>query len=187
MSTTPNPTPEPAPTKARATKAELRARVEDVLYARLNGAEFFDLRAFAKEKGWKVSDRQLWRYVEAADRLIEESLEKDREKVLRRHIAQRRALFARAINDGDVRTALAVAKDEAELEALYPAKRAEPAGKDGAQALEAMTDDERAAAIRSILSRYGITFGGGTGGTGETPEGCPGGDPTDCSGPPRGG
>ena len=40
-------------------------------------------------------------------------------------------LFGRAVNGADYRTALAVAKDEAELQGLYPSGKLEVTGKDG--------------------------------------------------------
>jgi hypothetical protein len=148
----------------RATRAEVAARVEEVLHARLNGAEAHDLRALAREKEWNVSDRQLWRYVEAADRLIEEHFEKDRDRLFRRHVFQRRALYARVLQDGDYRTALAILKDEGELLNLYPAKRTEVTGRDGGplqtvNATVEMTEDERAAAIAALFARVGSSHG----------------------------
>src|SRR4051812_17276131 len=147
MSTTGG-TPRPG-RRARATSAEVAARVEEVLHCRLNGAEFHDLRAYAAEKGWDVSDRQLWRYVAESDALMERYFEADRGKLLRRHALQRRALYARAVQDGDYRTALAVARDEAELHGLYPGRKVQLSGsKDEPLTLnmEPMTDAERAAA-----------------------------------------
>jgi hypothetical protein len=119
------------PRRKRSTEAEVAARVEEVLHCRLNGAEFHDLQALAREKDWNVGDRQLWRYVEAADKLIEEWFEKDRGKLFRRHVFQRRALYARALQDGDYRTGLAILKDEAAFHGLYPAQKLEMTGKDG--------------------------------------------------------
>jgi hypothetical protein len=40
--------------------------------------------------------------------------------VVARHLAQRQALYARALNAADHRTALAVLADEAKLRGLYP-------------------------------------------------------------------
>jgi hypothetical protein len=137
-----------------------------VLHCRLGGAEFHDLRAYAQEKGWGVSDRQLWRYVAASDRLIERSFEADRGKLLRRHAMQRRALYARALQDGDYRAALAVARDEAELHGLYPGRKVQLSGsKEEPLALrvEALTDAERAAAVQRIISRFGLPPGGAGG------------------------
>ena len=156
----------PSRKRARATSAAVAARVEEVLHCRLNGAEFHDLRAYAAEKGWGVSDRQLWRYVAASDELIERSFEADRGKLLRRHAMQRRALYARALQDGDYRTALAVAKDEAELHGLYPGRKVQLAGsKDEPLTLnvEPMSEDERVAAVQRIIRRYGLPPGGAGG------------------------
>jgi hypothetical protein len=144
----------------RATKAELAARVEEILHARLNGAEFHDLQALAAEKQWNVSASQLWRYVQAADQRIEETFEPDRAKLFRRHVFQRRALYARALQDGDYRTSLAILKDEAELHGLYAAKRHEVTGRDGGplesvSTVVEMSEDERAAAIAALLARVG--------------------------------
>jgi hypothetical protein len=111
------------PTKS--SEATVRKRVEEVLALRLLGAEFIDVRRHAAEQKWRVSDRQLWRYIAEGDKVLAATLQKDRDKLVNRHIAQRRALYARAMSVSDYRTALAVLEDEAELLALYPAKRIE--------------------------------------------------------------
>jgi hypothetical protein len=103
----------------KATKAEVAKRVEEILQIRLSGAEFADIRQYAAENGWNVSDRQLRRYIQDSDALMAEGFERDRDKLFVRHVAQRRALFARTMQIGDYRTALAVAKDEADLQGLY--------------------------------------------------------------------
>jgi predicted phage terminase large subunit-like protein len=120
----------------RATEPIIRQRVEDVLRIRLDGAEGWDVRRYVAEQeaagappwtipegGKPLSERQIRYYVAAADKLMDESCRQSRRKRLRRHLAQRRALFARAVNKGDERTALAVLRDEAELLGLYPAAR----------------------------------------------------------------
>jgi hypothetical protein len=117
----------------KATKAQMQARIEEVLRIRLDGAEFWDVREYAREKerepgsAWELpegakplSDGQLWRYVARADKLIAESCRASRKKLLRKHLAQRRNLYAKALNQGDVRAALACKRDEAELLGLYP-------------------------------------------------------------------
>lgn len=116
--------------KKRTSRAEVAQRVAAVLKLRLAGAQLWDLRSASQKSGWGVSDRQIYRYIEAADRLIEESTEHDRDKLLRHHLAVRRNLFARAINDGAIGTALAIARDECELLGLY-AHKVELSGKDG--------------------------------------------------------
>ena len=138
------------PSKAKATRTKATAtvvarRVEEVLRIRLDGAEFWDVREYAREKeqeegspwhlaeGQKpLSDGQLWRYIARADQMIAESCRASRKKLLRRHLAQRRNLYAKAVLQGDVKAALAVLRDEAELLRLYPAKNLELTGKGGA-------------------------------------------------------
>jgi hypothetical protein len=121
----------------KATKAQVRERVEEVLRIRLDGAEFHDVVQYASEKEWGVGERQLWNYVRASDQLLAERVERDRDKLFNRHVAQRRSLFARALNAADYRTALAVAKDEAELHGLYPPKKVAPTNPDGTAAYDA--------------------------------------------------
>jgi hypothetical protein len=148
----------PTKAKEKSTQAVVQQRVEEVLQIRLLGAEFADVRQHAQEKKWKVGDRQLWRYIEESDALLARTLEKDCDKPLARHVAQRRALFARCMAVSDYSNARAVLKDEAELLGLYPAKRTELTGKDGGPleaAVVELTDDERRAAVTAILSRLG--------------------------------
>jgi hypothetical protein len=144
----------PKKKRARATDAELAVRVQDVLVARLNGAMHHDLRQFAIEKGWgDVSDRQLWRYMARADALLVKSLDKDRRNILARHIAQRRALYARSLQDGDYRVCLSILDSEANLLGLTT-QRVELTGKDGGPVrVEAMSREDREAAIRNIIAR----------------------------------
>lgn len=124
--------------KRRATKAEVSARVDDLLRVRLLGAEARDLCDFVRqqetEKGscWELkagetplSDSQILRYAAKTDVLLAAQMEKDRGKLFARHVAQRRMLLARAMESGDLRTALAVLKDECELLELYRVQTAE--------------------------------------------------------------
>lgn len=107
---------------------------------RLDGAEIWDVREYVREKVaakdpvWgkrMLSDSQLYRYLQGVDELIAESCKGERPKLFDRHLAQRRALYGRAVNTGDLRTALSVLRDEAELLQLYPPRKTELTGKDG--------------------------------------------------------
>ena len=55
-------------------------------------------------------ERQVGKYITAANELIAASLEKDREKLLADHLARRRRLFAKADQVGDYSTALRCAQ-----------------------------------------------------------------------------
>jgi hypothetical protein len=117
----------------KSTKVEVRKRVEEVFKLRLGGAEFADIREYAAapEQAWGVSDTQLWRYVRAADALVQERFDAKAGHLLARHLLQRHTLYAHALGAGDFRTALAVLQDEAKLEGLYPAAKTELTGRGG--------------------------------------------------------
>jgi hypothetical protein len=119
----------------KPTKAQVEARTLEIVRIRLYGAEIWDVREYVREQEqtagspWQLadgqkplSDSQLWRYVARADKQIAESCRASRKKLLRRHLAQRRNIFGKAMSAGDYRAALAAARDEAELLGLYPSK-----------------------------------------------------------------
>jgi hypothetical protein len=135
----------------------MRRRVEEILRIRLDGAEWWDCCEFVREKeqepgsAWHLADgdkplseASLRRYLAKADQLIAESCRASRKKLLRRHQAQRRNLYAKAVSAGDYRTALAVLKDEAELQGLYAPKKYERSGP-GGQPLRVTLEDLAAA------------------------------------------
>jgi hypothetical protein len=106
----------------KSNQAAVRQRVEEILNLRLLGAEFVDIRHHASAAKWNVSDRQLWRYIAAGDKILKETLEKDREKLVNRHVAMRRALYARAVSVSDYSTALRVLDSEAKILGLADAE-----------------------------------------------------------------
>jgi hypothetical protein len=134
----------------KATKAVVAQRVDAVLRIRIDGAQFHDIVQYAAEQQWGVGERQLWNYVAAADALLVARQEKDRDKLFARHVAQRQALVARAVNAADYRTALAALKDEAELLGLYPPRKVAPTDPTGTKpasvflTAEEMSDEELA-------------------------------------------
>jgi hypothetical protein len=153
----------------KSSNLEVAQRVEEVFKLRLGGAEFADIRQFASdpEQNWNVSDRQIWRYIKSADKLIKERFDARAEHLLNRHLLQRRTLFAHAMGSGDFRTALAVLQDEAKLEGLYPATKIAPTTPDGLQpwapALKDLSDDEL-----TILAKLAERARAGAGSNGAT-------------------
>jgi hypothetical protein len=126
--------------RAKADKALSARRVEDILRIRLDGAEWWDVVQFVRENqseqtsAWFVaegekplSEAMIRKYQERADKLLIESHEKSRKKLLRRHLAQRRNLFARAVTTGELATALRCLDSEAALLALHTPRLAPPA------------------------------------------------------------
>jgi len=106
-------------TPKKATNAVILQRVEEVLVIRLDGAQLHDIRRYASENNWGVSDRQLERYIEKADRLLIERRQKKWGRMKVMHLARREALYARALQAADYRTALAVLQDLAKLQEMY--------------------------------------------------------------------
>jgi len=160
---------------SKAEALRVARRVEEVLRIRLDGAQFWDVCEYVREKeresgsAWELadgaeplSDSQVRRYIQRADRLILASVKEKRGKVLRRHLARRERMYGAAMNAGDVRTALAVLQDEARLRGLYPPTKTQLTGKGGAPLIppapeKPLTDDERQTAIASILARLGVS------------------------------
>jgi hypothetical protein len=60
-----------------------------------------------------------------------EILNRNREQLFGRHVLQRRAILARCMKINDYRTALAVLRDEAQLEGLYAPTKISPTTPDG--------------------------------------------------------
>ena len=146
----------------KSTKAEVRRRVEEVFKLRLGGANFADIVQYASapEQAWGVSERQIWNYIRAADRLVRERFDARAGHLLARHLLQRRTLNAHALGAGDFRTALAVLQDEAHLEGLYPPQKIAPTDPTGTKEYAAaFTDADRAAALQGLYARLGA--GGG--------------------------
>jgi hypothetical protein len=131
---------------AKADKALAARRTEDILRIRLDGAEFWNVREYMREKekedgsAWflaegetPLSDSQIRRYQTQADKLMTASHERSRNKLFRRHLAQRRSLYARAVTTGEIRTALACLRDEAEMLGLYSPRPRTTAGEGGGE------------------------------------------------------
>lgn len=104
----------------KPTKAETANRLRDVAKLMVAGAEFAEIRQFASERQWGVTDRSIRRYMEKAYKRMAEASKRDSKQLLGRHLMQRRALYARCLKQGDHRTALNVLKDEANLQGVYP-------------------------------------------------------------------
>src|SRR5262249_8340988 len=109
----------------KSDKVAVNKRVEEVLEFRLLSAPFRAIRQHAADAGWNVSERQLWRYIEKSDKILAEERERDREKNFNKAIAQRDALFGRAVSVSDYRTAHGILQDRDQLLGLYPTKSLE--------------------------------------------------------------
>jgi hypothetical protein len=155
-------------TRTKTTKAIVARRIEELLRILLDGAEWWDVCEYVREKeaedgsAWEVppdgkplSHSQIRRYMARATTLIAESCRASRKKLLRRHLAQRRNLYAKAVAQGDVRAALACIADEARLLGLYAPVKVAPTNPKGDKAYGELTDAERAAALARLYAQLG--------------------------------
>lgn len=161
------------PEKRKASKAQFMLRLTEIIRIRLSGAKEWDVAEYVREQEgtegspWRraenekpLSRRSIRRYMQKADEVIAASTKERRRQALVKHLARREEMFAKAMNAGDIRTALAVADSEAKLRRLFPAAKHEVTGKDGAPLQAALahvelSPDERARAVAGLLARLG--------------------------------
>lgn len=124
----------PNPLKPKKSEnAEIALRIEEVLRLRIDGAQFHDIVQYGAEtpeagatgsrRPWNVNGRQIRNYIRRADELLVERQDKSRKQLIARRFAQREALYARAINAADLRTALAVLDSADKLRGLFASDR----------------------------------------------------------------
>jgi len=117
----------------KATRAQIQLRVGDLIQFRLDGAQFWHICEYVRvmerdvDTVWfrghdakPLSDATLCRYIAKADAQITTMSLSCREKLVRQHLAERRNIYAKAIANGDRRTALAAKDSEAKLLGLFP-------------------------------------------------------------------
>ena len=178
---------------AKSTQTEVQPELSKcwIFDLRLLGKTMNEISQYGAEQGWNVGHRQLWKYAEQADAVLAEQLSASREKMFARHLGQRRTLYGIAMQQRDVKAALAVLRDEAELLGLYPAKRTELSGADGGPIQVESTvlnDHEQRAAFIAIMAACGdrpLAIGAHDEARGTTLDGTgngnePGGDAAGC-------
>jgi hypothetical protein len=152
------------PSPPRCSEATAELRVNELLRIRLDGAEWWDVLEYVKEKvaakdpvwGKRMLSRsQLFDYLRKVKELVAESCKQDRQEQVNEAIAIRRNLLAKAVQQGDVRAALACARDESELRGIYPPRKIAPTTPDGSEswkpwepALASLSDEELAVVAR---------------------------------------
>jgi hypothetical protein len=108
---------------AKCSKAEVAKRVHALVPLRLNNVGFLGIRQYASSQEWNVTDRHLRRYVRRCDDLLAGYLERDAKRLVARHLVIRGHILNLALEAGDLRTALAAAKDEALIHGIYAPKK----------------------------------------------------------------
>ena len=110
----------------KADKVTHRRRVEAVYRLILKGYEPEEIRQ--NTSSWGVTERQVARYIAAAEKRIEEAAKPEREKLLAEAFARLRLMRREAKT---IKEELDILREEAALAGLYPAKRHELGGPDG--------------------------------------------------------
>jgi len=117
--------------KAGSKRIDYERRLEAVRLLLLRGEPAGKICQYVSQT-FQVTERQAWRYIsDARDRIAQVTAE-ERKYLYAEHLAIRRMIRARALEEGDLRTALMCAQDEAKLFDLYPAQRSEVSGPQGA-------------------------------------------------------
>jgi hypothetical protein len=121
--------------RTRVCKAEMSRRVHEVFRLLLQGANFLDVKDYARSEDqadgktpWNVSDKTLHRMIRRAHVLLAEYAERDRGKLMAKSLARREFIYARAVQAGDYRAALRAADSQDALLGMFPSKsRPQPA------------------------------------------------------------
>ena len=107
------------PTSSKGESPPDPARVAEVLRIRIDGAQLHDVVDYAAEKQWGCTEADCRALVRAADNALVRRQDRNRRRVIARHIAQREALYARALNAADYGTAVRILGEIAKLQGLY--------------------------------------------------------------------
>ena len=102
----------------RSNKAEIEDRVLYISQLLLEGKRTKEICRIASEK-WKISRRQVERYITSSYKNLHKEFEKRRKRILDYHIALRMNLYRIAYEQENYRFCLTTLKDVAKLEGLY--------------------------------------------------------------------
>lgn len=113
----------------KATREIVRQRIEVVMRLRLRGASATDVIAYAQvydpETGrpWNLSFGAICAYCRKAEAMMKTYREDNREQLLNKHLGMRQELYRECWDAGQRETCLAIAKDAAHLQGLYPSDK----------------------------------------------------------------
>lgn len=128
-----------APKRQHCDQITKERRIDEVVKLRIQACRLWNLRDYVRqneenpESPWflpdgeaPLSDGMLSRYIKDADEVILASVDRDRPRRIKTHLARREELYARAIVAGEVRVAHQVLAETAQLEGLYPDRGRSP-------------------------------------------------------------
>lgn len=137
----------------KATKEECAKRVDELHAILLDGAKFIDVCGYIAEKvannefPWQVppeckplSESSIRRLMSRAWDAVRADVRESRKKRMARHLGMRANLYARAVNAGDMRTALSILDSEAKLLDLFPTQRVDVTNATRMEIVEELVD-----------------------------------------------
>ncbi|MBX9677155.1 MAG: hypothetical protein K2X38_00230 [Gemmataceae bacterium] len=120
----------------RGTKLQAEGRVTSLVRILLDGAATWDVREFVAqeernpESPWFLQEGEqprsyagIMKCLRTAKQVVAAEGNDDREQLLRQHIAKRNTVYAKAMESGDLRAALACLDSQAKLLGLFPKEK----------------------------------------------------------------
>lgn len=130
----------------KATAGQVAKRTHEVKLLILSGAARYEIIRYASENRWRLTDRQIDTYIARASDMIHQELEPENKQALELSLSRHRMLFSRALEQGDVRTALAVLASEARLRRLIGDTNGSSQSSDGSSSTASGTTNGTASA-----------------------------------------
>jgi hypothetical protein len=113
----------------RCSQAQLKLRIRDNYRILLQNGNFQDVLEYCQSEDqetgkvpWNYGERQVRRMMQKAAALFEKDMERDRNRIRARELAKRDHYAARALEQGDIRSALRASDSKCMLLGLFPSK-----------------------------------------------------------------
>jgi hypothetical protein len=139
------------------TKKQVAERVEAIARLCLEGKGYREIAEFCGKNGWPTCPSQVYVYIRRADALIARHVETNRNSLFGQRIARRNALWARAVEKGDLATALKVEESQTALLGfgLKPNQASRTTQVQVNNVIPSMCAEEREELCRMCLARLG--------------------------------
>lgn len=140
----------------KSTNAEIEKRIHEVFILRLDGAGINEIREHSREQGWNLEDAQLYKYMAEVNPMIKEELAKRNYQAFDMHLLRRERMYYKAMQRGDIKTAITVADSQAKIYGLFSPIKVAPTDPTGTLPYNGfLSDEERAIALTNLYARLG--------------------------------
>src|ERR1700726_3867993 len=110
----------------KSDKAVVWQRVREIMDLLDRAKTTRQIIQYGSEKGWGLTDRQIWKYIAKANKKRDQIFtETDKKKYLRERLNRREMMYRESVEDREFNTALSIEKDIATLLNLYNDERVE--------------------------------------------------------------